>query len=191
MVCLSNKTVPRPWRVSSNLRLANRNRIVLTLTMPGRASCASSCVLHLGSPTSLRSEHFTLFFPYYACMFYDNMVVVVVVKCLAHSFHPIQSSVSAAVILFVEVPFLLRICPTSSKFDNFIRTFTGNWTRSLIYVVMSVLQWLSLINGASTLLVPAIFLLLPALFYSLAALKSQDFIGSTALGGQGVAQMIV
>lgn len=63
--------------------------------------------------------------------------------------------------------------------------------RAAIYTIMSVLQWLSLISGGSTLLVPAVFLLLPALFYALAGLKSQDFISSQALGGQGVAQMIV
>lgn len=63
--------------------------------------------------------------------------------------------------------------------------------RAAAYTVMSVVQWLSLISGACTLIVPAIALLFPAGFYALAGLKSQDFIGSKALGGQGIAQMIV
>jgi hypothetical protein len=97
----------------------------------------------------------------------------------------------AFVIVFVEVPFLLRICPTSSKFDDFIRRFTTNYMRALIYTCMSAVQWVSLVSGASSLIAAAVFLLLAAAFYLLAALKHQDFIGSKTLGGQGIAQMIV
>ncbi|KAJ5674140.1 Golgi apparatus membrane protein tvp18 [Penicillium macrosclerotiorum] len=101
--------------------------------------------------------------------------------CLACSF----------VILFIEVPFLLRICPTSSKFDAFIRRFTTNWMRAAMYAVMSAVQWVSLVTGASSLIAAAVFLIITALCYALAGLKSQDFVGSKTLGGQGVAQMIV
>ncbi|BDD56900.1 Golgi apparatus membrane protein tvp18 [Monascus purpureus] len=129
--------------------------------------------------------------------------VICIILCLAfgianiitlHALHLILAIiclVSAFIIVFVEVPFLLRICPTSPKFDEFIRRFTTNWMRAAIYTVMSVLQWLSLISGPCSLLVPAIVLLIPAICYALAGLKSQDFVGSKALGGQGLAQMIV
>lgn len=100
-------------------------------------------------------------------------------------------SVCSFILLFVEVPFLLRICPTSSKFDEFIRRFTTNWMRAAMYTIMSAVQWVSLVVGASSLLAAAVFLLIAALFYALAGLKSQEFVGSKTLGGQGVAQMIV
>lgn len=93
--------------------------------------------------------------------------------------------------VFIEVPFLLRICPTSSKFDSFIRRFSTNYMRAVIYVVMSAVQWLSLISGASSLIAAAVVLLIAAVFYLLAGLKSQEFVGSKTLGGQGLAQMIV
>jgi Uncharacterized conserved protein CG6151-P len=95
------------------------------------------------------------------------------------------------IILFVEVPFLLRICPTSSKFDDFIRRFSTHYTRALIYVVMSAVQWVSLVTGRSSLIAAAVFLLIAAVFYLLAGLRNQEFIGSKTLGGQGIAQMIV
>jgi Uncharacterized conserved protein CG6151-P len=98
---------------------------------------------------------------------------------------------SAFVILFIEVPFLLRICPTSPKFDGFIRRFTTNWMRAAMYTILSGIQWASLCDGASSLIAAAVVLLIAALFYALAGLKSQEFIGSKTLGGQGVAQMIV
>ncbi|KAL4928376.1 Tvp18 family protein [Aspergillus undulatus] len=99
--------------------------------------------------------------------------------------------VSGCILIFTEVPFLLRICPTSEKFDTFIRRFTTNWMRAAMYTVMSVVQWLSLLERGSSLLAAAVFLLIAGLFYALAGLKSQEFVGSKTLGGQGIAQMIV
>lgn len=99
--------------------------------------------------------------------------------------------ICAFVILFIEVPFLLRICPTSSKFDDFIRRFTSNYMRALIYFGMSAVQWVSLVTGASSLIAAAVFLLIAGLCYLLAGVRNQEFIGSKTLGGQGLAQMIV
>ncbi|OJJ61108.1 hypothetical protein ASPSYDRAFT_42971 [Aspergillus sydowii CBS 593.65] len=99
--------------------------------------------------------------------------------------------VSGCILIFTEVPFLLRICPTSEKFDTFIRRFTTNWMRAGMYTVMSVVQWLSLIEKGSSLIAAAVLLLIAGIFYALAALKSQEFVGSKTLGGQGIAQMIV
>ncbi|QDS75483.1 Golgi apparatus membrane protein tvp18 [Venturia effusa] len=101
--------------------------------------------------------------------------------CLACSF----------IILFVEVPFLLRICPTSGKFDDFIRKFRTSIMRAAIYGVMSLIQWLSLISHPSSLIAAAVFLLITAICYAIAALRKDEFMSSKTLGGQGVAQMIV
>ncbi|KAL3493849.1 hypothetical protein BJX62DRAFT_199689 [Aspergillus germanicus] len=99
--------------------------------------------------------------------------------------------ISGCILVFIEVPFLLRICPTSEKFDTFIRRFTTNYMRAAVYTVMSVVQWLSLLKDPSSLLAAAVLLLIAGLFYALAGLKNQDFVGSKTLGGQGIAQMIV
>jgi hypothetical protein len=100
-------------------------------------------------------------------------------------------SCCAPVLIFIEVPFLLRICPTSAKFDAFIRRFTTNYMRAAVYTSMSAVQWVSLISGPSSLIVAAVFLLIAACFYLLAGVKSQDFVSSKTLGGQGLVQMIV
>ena len=64
--------------------------------------------------------------------------------------------------------------------------------RSAVYLVMSVVQWLSLLTKTGTsLIAAAVFLLVTAICYALAAVKGQGFVGSKTLGGQGVAQMIV
>lgn len=95
------------------------------------------------------------------------------------------------VIIFIEIPLLLRICPTSPKFDVFIRKFSSNYMRAAIYAVMSAVQWLSIWQQFTSLVVAAVFLLIAAIFYALAGLKGQEFQGSKTLGGQGVAQMII
>ncbi|KAL0469406.1 hypothetical protein QR685DRAFT_554249 [Neurospora intermedia] len=95
------------------------------------------------------------------------------------------------VILFVEVPLLLRICPTSPTFDNLIRKISTNYTRAAAYGVMAVVVFLSCIDRTTSLLVPGIFLSFTGICYALAALKGQAFVGSKTLGGAGVAQMIV
>lgn len=110
---------------------------------------------------------------------------------LASRPHADESSASSFVILFIEVPFLLRICPTSQKFDTFIRRFSTNYMRAIIYLIMSVIQWLSLISAPSSLIVAAIVLFLTAAFYGVATARKDEFMSSKTLGGAGVAQMIV
>ena len=63
--------------------------------------------------------------------------------------------------------------------------------RAAIYLGMSIVQWLSIIVGASSLIAAAVLLLIAASFYAIAGFKDQEFVGSKTLGGQGVAQMIV
>ena len=100
-------------------------------------------------------------------------------------------SISSFLILFVEVPLLLRICPTSSTFDAAIRKISTNYMRAGAYGVMALVQWLSCVYHVTSLVAAAVFLTFTAVCYLLAGLKGQAFVGSKTLGGAGVAQMIV
>lgn len=102
-----------------------------------------------------------------------------------------DSRVSAFLIIFVEIPLLLRICPTSAKFDGFMRKIETNYMRAAFYAVLGAVQWISIWPQATSLIVCAIFLTLAAVFYALAGFKGQAFQASKTLGGQGVAQMII
>ncbi|KAK6192954.1 Zinc finger protein containing five transmembrane domains [Pestalotiopsis sp. IQ-011] len=117
----------------------------------------------------------------------SNIFTVIVIMYLFCAF----ALASSVIILFIEVPLLLRICPTSSTFDATIRKVSTNYTRAGVYGVMSLIQWLSAIPQRTSLLAAAVFLMFTALCYLLAAVKHQAFVGSKTLGGQGVAQMIV
>jgi hypothetical protein len=63
--------------------------------------------------------------------------------------------------------------------------------RAGIYFAMGLVQWLSIIADATSLIAAAIMLTLAGTFYALAGVKGQGFVGSKTLGGQGVAQMII
>lgn len=104
-----------------------------------------------------------------ANIFHFNLVIIFSIICI----------VQGLVVLFVEIPFLLRICPLTDTFTNFIRNFDDNWPRCGFYLLMSVIQWLSLTLQATSLIVVAIFFLFASLCYLFAALKHQEYIKSS------------
>ena len=63
--------------------------------------------------------------------------------------------------------------------------------RAAIYLILSIIQWVSIAARPTSLIAAAVVLLVAAICYGLAGLKHQDFMSSKTLGGQGVAQMIV
>lgn len=63
--------------------------------------------------------------------------------------------------------------------------------RAGAYAIMAVVQWLSIIPRATSLIAAAVFLSITGICYLLAGIKGQAFVGSKTLGGAGVAQMIV
>lgn len=104
-----------------------------------------------------------------ANIFHANLVVIFSVICI----------IQGLVVVFVEIPFLLKICPLTTTFTNFVSTFDENWPRCGFYLLMSVIQWLSLTLMATSLIVVAVFFLLASLCYMLAAVKHQDFLKTT------------
>lgn len=95
------------------------------------------------------------------------------------------------ILIFVEIPFLLRICPTNQKFDDSIRKFNNNYPRAALYTVLAVVLWLSLIIRASSLIAAAVLMTLTAACYAFAGLKNTEFTQSKTLGGAGLVQMVV
>lgn len=95
------------------------------------------------------------------------------------------------VLIFVEIPFLLRICPTNAKFDENIRKFNNNYPRAALYIVLAVVLYLSLLIRASSLLAAAILMTITSFCYLFAGVKQQEFTQSKTLGGAGLVQMVV
>ncbi|KAK9463206.1 uncharacterized protein V1516DRAFT_667114 [Lipomyces oligophaga] len=94
-------------------------------------------------------------------------------------------------LIFVEIPFLLRICPVSGRFETFVRRFNNNLPRAGFYLIVALIQWFSLFIRGSALIVAAVFLTAASFSYGIAAAKKQEFTSSSTLGGQGLAQQII
>lgn len=93
--------------------------------------------------------------------------------------------VQGFIILFIEVPFLLKICPLSENFIGFVSKFDTNWRRFLFYLVMCVIQWCSLIVKTTSLIVVAIGLTITCLVYGIGAAAHQEFKNSSILSDRG------
>ncbi|CAM9015136.1 unnamed protein product [Wickerhamomyces anomalus] len=102
---------------------------------------------------------------------------------LKEDFRSKNFSVQGLLLIFVEIPFLLRICPLSDNFNTFVKRFNQNWPRAGFYLIMSAIQFVSCVAQVTSLLVPAIFLLFSSIFYALAAFKHQQFQNSNAIIG--------
>ncbi|CAK7900353.1 golgi apparatus membrane protein Tvp18p [[Candida] anglica] len=104
-----------------------------------------------------------------ANLFHVSVVIVFSIICI----------VQALVVTFVEIPFLLRICPLTEQFTNFIRNFDENWPRCGFYLLMGVIQWLSLTVQVTSLIAVAVLFTLASSCYALAAIKKQDYLKSS------------
>lgn len=89
--------------------------------------------------------------------------------------------VQGLVVMFVEIPFFLKICPMTEKFINFIKLFDSNMNRFGFYLLNAALQYLTLLFKATLLLTIAIWFTITSGCYVLAMLKHQEF-ETTQLG---------
>lgn len=122
-----------------------------------------------------------------ANIFHASLVIIFSIICI----------VQGLVVVFVEIPFLLRICPLTDTFTNFIKNFDENWPRCGFYLLMAVIQYLSLLVQATSLLVVAIMFTISSGCYCLAAIKHQDYLkssisftGNDSLDGQVNEQIV-
>ncbi|KAK6459526.1 uncharacterized protein RJT20DRAFT_89795 [Scheffersomyces xylosifermentans] len=104
-----------------------------------------------------------------ANIFHASIVIVFSIICI----------VQGLVVVFVEIPFLLKICPLTDTFTNFIRNFDANWPRCGFYLLMAVIQWVSCTIMVTSLIVVAIFFTISSGCYALAAITHQEYLKSS------------
>lgn len=141
----------------------------------------------------LKSYNFSLYGKWVA---YLNIALCVALG-IANLFHVnavvafgALSIAQGAVILFLELSFLLRICPLSNNFIEFVSRFETNGWRTIFYICNAVLQWASLALKITSLIVVAVGLTISAAFYGVAYFKHQNFQNSSHIKepvGDGVA----
>lgn len=99
-----------------------------------------------------------------ANLFHVNLVIV----------FSIISLVQGVVLLFLEVPFLLKICPLSENFISHLKVINDDNKKKLIlYAILAIVQWCSLIFKATSLIVVAVCLTCSFISYGIAYTKDQ------------------
>ncbi|RLV89702.1 Golgi apparatus membrane protein TVP18 [Spathaspora sp. JA1] len=104
-----------------------------------------------------------------ANIFHFNLVIIFSIICL----------VQGLIVVFVEMPFLLKICPLTDTFVNFVKRFDDNLPRCGFYLLNAVIQWLSLTLQATSLIVVAVFFTVSSACYALAYFMHQEFMKSS------------
>lgn len=131
-----------------------------------------------GIVKDLKSFNFSVYGQWFG---YINIILCLALG-IANLFHVnavvafgVLSIIQSLVILFIEVPFLLKICPLSDNFIGFIKRFETNGKRTLFYTAMAIIQWCSLALMTTSLIVVAIGLTISAASYAVAWSKHQQF----------------
>ncbi|KAI9218954.1 hypothetical protein BC828DRAFT_387292 [Blastocladiella britannica] len=90
--------------------------------------------------------------------------------------------VEAFFMILLEIPLFQKCCPTGPKVQSVVKFFEGNGLRAVLYLVFSVLMWLSLSVGFGLLIIAALTELFASLCYAVAAFKKQERQPSTLTG---------
>ncbi|KAF9934875.1 Golgi apparatus membrane protein tvp18 [Linnemannia zychae] len=129
-------------------------------------------------------------FPSSVRLFFNGLIVFGAISILNIPWN-ILGWVIAFLLIFIEIPFLMKCCPTSAKFDNFLQKFQNSYFRALIYVIFAAIMWLGIGLGASKLqVVSALALTFGAISYIIAAVRQQTPASSTITGGAGVSTIV-
>ncbi|VEU20906.1 DEKNAAC101897 [Brettanomyces naardenensis] len=103
----------------------------------------------------------------------------------------ILSIVQGVILAFVEIPFLMKIFRVPDSFISLVQKLDTNFKRTLFYAVYAIIQWLSLLCMATSLIAVAVLFTIDMIFYALAAVFKQDFHKSNVVASVDVTDMPV
>ncbi|ORZ23843.1 hypothetical protein BCR41DRAFT_349285 [Lobosporangium transversale] len=143
----------------------------------------------MGLVDEFRSGNFSLYGQWFGLF---SIVSLILFSFLSfHILWSILGWIMAFLLVFIEIPFCLKCCPTSAKFDNFLTQFQNSYFRAAGYVVFAIIMWLAFGIGGRTLqIVSALLLTGGAVSYTIAALRHQTPASSTITGGTGVSTIV-
>ncbi|KAG0658080.1 Golgi apparatus membrane protein tvp18 [Maudiozyma exigua] len=131
-----------------------------------------------GMVKDLKSFNFSVYGRWFG---YINIILCIALG-IANLFHVnavvafgVIAIVQGVIILFVEIPFLLKICPMSDNFIEFIKKFETNGWRCVFYLINAIIQYCSIALMATSLIVCAVGLTISSMSYAVAFSTKQEF----------------
>ncbi|KAJ1735631.1 Golgi apparatus membrane protein tvp18 [Coemansia sp. RSA 2049] len=113
------------------------------------------------------------------------LVVLSAVTFIAHLLYSILGIVFGTICIIIEIPLLLKICPTGPTVDSMFGGLKNHWWRFVAYLVFAIVMWSSLAKSGGVLVIGAATVTLAALCYLIAAVKKQSKVTMSVLGGTG------
>ncbi|KAI8328302.1 hypothetical protein EDC96DRAFT_530697 [Choanephora cucurbitarum] len=144
----------------------------------------------MGVFDEVRSKNFALYGQWLGIISIILLIALGIVGFLSHVVFSIVGWVIAFILVFVEVPLCLKVCPTSPKFDGFISRFENCYFRAAMYLVFAIVMLLSNLLNVGPLIACGVSLLLAAISYGIAAFTGQAFASSRIFGGTGVDNVV-
>ncbi|KAJ3037477.1 Golgi apparatus membrane protein tvp18 [Rhizophlyctis rosea] len=141
----------------------------------------------MGLGAEVTSGQFTIYAQWFSILSIIFLILFGILNFLSVIIFAIIAFVEAGIMLFLEIPWLTKCCPTSPKFDTFIKTMENTLFRTILYAVFAIIIWLSILMHATSLLVAAITLSITTICYIIAFFKKEDFKRSGITGGAGLA----
>ncbi|KAJ1889257.1 Golgi apparatus membrane protein tvp18 [Kickxella alabastrina] len=140
----------------------------------------------MGFVEELKTGNFSLYGQWCALLSGVLLIVLGVVTLIAHPIYSILAIVFGAICILIEIPFLLKLCPTGPSFDRAFGGLKNHWWRFVAYLAFAIIMWSSLAKGGGILAIGAVTVTIAAACYLVAAVKKQSKVTISMLGGSGV-----
>lgn len=147
-----------------------------------------------GFSTDMKSRNWSVYGQWLGFLCFPVSIALGIVNILHLSLIIIFSIiciVQGLLVLFLEVPFFLKICPVTDRFTSFLKFFRQNLPRAGFYFLMAAVQYGGIGVQATSLIACAVLYTLTGVSYLLAYFTKQEFTGSATLGGDGVPREII
>jgi len=140
----------------------------------------------MGFIEEFKSRNFTIYAQWAGILSIPLLLIVGGLSFIDSAICSIIAWVLAFILIFVEIPFCMKICPTSPKFDAFIKIFENNYIRTVGYLLFSIVIFVFVKKSSAFYVLPGLSLIITGICYGIAALKHQNHASSAITGGSGV-----
>ncbi|GBB91997.1 hypothetical protein RclHR1_01950009 [Rhizophagus clarus] len=139
----------------------------------------------MGFVEELKSKNFSIYAQWAGILSIPFLFIAGGLAFISFVIFAVIAWILAFILVFIEIPFCLKICPTSPNFDAFIRIFENNLFRTVGYVVFAVVTF-AFVSKSVFYVLPGLSLAIAGICYGIAALKHQSHASSKLTGGTGV-----
>ncbi|KAF0441603.1 Golgi apparatus membrane protein TVP18 [Gigaspora margarita] len=140
----------------------------------------------MGFIEEFKSKNFSIYGQWLGLLSLPLLFIIGIVAFVYGFIFSILSWIIGFILIFVEIPLCTKVCPTSQKFDSFVKIFENHWTRTVGYLVFAALLFVFTHFASVLYIIPGITLLFTGICYAIAGSLRQEHAASSFTGGSSV-----